>query len=285
MERLFQNGVSDNSTIFFHTPTSQIPNFLYYPVCIGHYYCDTSYNVNRSSYDSFLLLYVVKGQIQVEAGGTCCQVSPGEVCLLDCFAPHCYFALELTELKWIHFDGGSSRSYFNYLSKDAPFYMTALKNPVEFEETWQRLYEALLKKQSFHEMLISQDISQLLTETAVSGETKKSQEKTPDFLDIILKYIHRHLDSTLTLNDLADRASLSPFYFSRRFKEKTGYTPYQYILTSRINLAKFYLKSTSDTVKTVGYGCGFQSEHSFCTAFKKETGMTPSQYRRDARSF
>ena len=73
--------------------------------------------------------------------------------------------------------------------------------------------------------------------------------------------------------------SLSPFYFSRCFKQETGYTPYHYIYTSRIHLARFYLKTSEDTVKEIGYRCGFKSEHSFCTAFKNEMGQTPTEFR------
>ena len=53
----------------------------------------------------------------------------------------------------------------------------------------------------------------------------------------------------MTLESLASRVSLSPYYFLRKFKEETGYTPYRYILTSRINLARFYLITSRDTVK------------------------------------
>lgn len=78
---------------------------------------------------------------------------------------------------------------------------------------------------------------------------------------------------------LAKRVSLSPFYFSGRFKQETGYTPYHYIYTSRIHLAQFYLKTSEDTVKEIGYRCGFKSEHSFCTALKNEMGQTPTEFR------
>ena len=83
----------------------------------------------------------------------------------------------------------------------------------------------------------------------------------------------------LFLERLAKRVSLSPFYFSRRFKQETGYTPYHYIYTSRIHLARFYLKTSEDTVKEIGYRCGFKSEHSFCTALKNEMGQTPTEFR------
>lgn len=112
-----------------------------------------------------------------------------------------------------------------------------------------------------------------------NGKRRECREKSRDFIDDTLQYINRHLTEDLTLERLAKRVSLSPFYFSRRFKQETGYTPYHYIYTSRIHLARFYLKTSEDTVKEIGYRCGFKSEHSFCTAFKNEMGQTPTEFR------
>ena len=207
------------------------------------------------------------------------ELHPGEICLLDCYCPHLYQTSEVWELEWIHFDGGNSRAFFDYLRDDMPFFYTLLDSPAQLEAIWNRLYETLLKKNNINELLISQDISQILTLLGLSKERREKQKTASDFMDISLKYIHRHLDEDISLNALAARVSLSPFYFTRKFKEETGYTPYRYILISRINLAKFYLKSSRDTVKNIGFSCGFHSEHSFCTTFKKEVGVTPTEYR------
>ena len=86
-------------------------------------------------------------------------------------------------------------------------------------------------------------------------------------------------DQELSLEDLAAQAALSPFYFSRLFKRETGFSPHRYILAARIGNAKFLLQSTGDSVKRICFTVGFTSESSFCTAFKKETGLTPSEYR------
>ena len=279
MNHSLSSGVSDNSTIFFHTPTNCIPEFLYIPLCMGHFYCDSRYKVDRRSYDSFLLLYTKGGKGLIKADGITRELLPGEVCLIDCYRPHLYQSSEAWELKWIHFDSGNSRAFFEYLKGDMPFVHMLLENPAQFENTWRRLYETLLKKDSMNELLISQDISQLLTLLGLSKERRERQNAASDFMDISLKYIHRHLDEDISLNTLAAHVSLSPFYFTRKFKEETGYTPYRYILISRINLAKFYLKSSHESVKNIGFSCGFHSEHSFCTTFKKEVGVTPTEYR------
>lgn len=283
MKHVYIEGISDSSTSFFHTPSNRIPDFFYYPLCIGHYLCNIPYGVNRNRYDSFLLLYTKAGKGILSMDGIEKELLPGDVCLIDCYRPHIYRALQEWEILWIHFDGGSSRSYFEYLT-DQPFFHVSLKNPAALEKTWHNIHELFMNGQTLAEPLLSQYISQLLTFLALAKDTGKEEggyKAAPDFVDDTLKYINRHLSSDLPLNFLAERVSLSPFYFSRKFKEETGYTPYGYILTSRINLAKFYLKATQNTVKSIGFTCGFKSEHSFCTAFKSETGQTPSEFRRN----
>lgn len=277
MNRISQAGVSDLSTVFFHTPSNKMPDFFYYPTCIGHYFCNIPYRVERSRYDSFLFLYTKSGQGMVSVGGLKQVLNPGDVCLLDCYQPHAYHALEEWEILWVHVDGGPARSFFSYLT-EGPFYYAALAHPLSYEKDWQRLYDIFVRHEPLHAPLLSQYISQLFTLLAVAKE-ESGYGAAPDFIDDTLKYINRHLSSELTLQMLAERVSLSPFYFSRKFKEETGYTPYRYILVSRINLAGFYLKNTRDTVKNIGFSCGFKSEHSFCTTFKNETGQTPTQFR------
>lgn len=280
MNRIYIKGISTSSTFFSYTPSNRIPNFFYYPVCIGHYFCNIPYETNRSRYDSFLLLYTKSGHGFVRVNDKETELLPGDVCLIDCYKPHHYGARSEWDLMWIHFDGGPARQYFEYLT-DQSYFHTTLRNPLIYEKDWIHLYELFINRKPMPEPVLSQHISQLLTRLAenISGDSS-GYKAEPDFIDDTLKYINRHLSSDLEVNFLASRVSLSPYYFSRQFRKETGYSPYQYILISRINLAKFYLKTSQDTVKNIGYSCGFKSEHSFCTAFKSETGITPSEFRR-----
>lgn len=279
MQHIYTEGISTSSTMFFHTPGNRIPGFFYYPVCIGHYFCNVPYLIDRNRYDSFLLLYTRSGKGSLSVSGHHRELLPGDVCLIDCYQPHIYRALQEWDIMWLHFDGGPSRQYFEYLA-DKGFFHASLKHPLSYEKDWNRLYQLFINHEPMVEPLLSQYIGQLLTHLALAKEGG-GYKAAPDFIDDTLKYINRHLSSDLTLEYLASRVSLSPFYFSRKFKEEIGYSPYQYILTSRINLARFYLKTSGETVKNIGFTCGFKSEHSFCTAFKNETGQTPSEFRRN----
>lgn len=75
------------------------------------------------------------------------------------------------------------------------------------------------------------------------------------------------------------KAGLSPYYFLRLFASETGFTPHQYLINTRINAAKFLLRSPDIPVKDISVRTGFTSESTFCTCFKKNEGMTPGQYR------
>ena len=94
------------------------------------------------------------------------------------------------------------------------------------------------------------------------------------------RYIDAHFTEELTMDELARHAFLSPSYLSHAFREWTGYSPKQYILLSRIALARELLTTTDYDVADVAGRCGFGDVSNFIRYFKKETGSTPGRYRR-----
>ena len=101
----------------------------------------------------------------------------------------------------------------------------------------------------------------------------------PNKLDNVIDYIQTYLELNLGIGELADLSGLSPFYFSRLFKESTGFTPYQYISQQRMNKAKQLLQNSDITIAEIALRCGFSSQSSFSTAFRKALGVTPKVYR------
>jgi AraC-like DNA-binding protein len=82
---------------------------------------------------------------------------------------------------------------------------------------------------------------------------------------------------------IARRAHASPAHFSRRFKSTFGETPHQYLLTRRIERAKYLLRETDRSVTDISLDVGFQSLGSFSSKFKQLVGGTPTEYRRRER--
>lgn len=90
-----------------------------------------------------------------------------------------------------------------------------------------------------------------------------------------------HLKSDLKLKDLANKIQIKPHILSQYLNDNLGQSFSNYINTYRINAAVEMLKSNkTHTVEGIGSECGFKSNTSFYTAFKKAKGMTPSQFQK-----
>ena len=84
----------------------------------------------------------------------------------------------------------------------------------------------------------------------------------------------------LQMESIAKIIGLNYTTFRIEFKEYTGFSPKSYIEGLRINQAKALLKDTDLSSKEIAYQVGYNSPYYFCLSFKKNTGMTPSEYRK-----
>ncbi|GAA5156726.1 MULTISPECIES: AraC family transcriptional regulator [Amycolatopsis] len=83
----------------------------------------------------------------------------------------------------------------------------------------------------------------------------------------------------LTLAEIAAAVELSPFHFLRVFKTATGQTPYRFLNGIRLGQARRYLTRTDLPVTEIAHLCGFATPSRLATAFRRETGVTPTVYR------
>lgn len=270
--------VSPGSDYYVYTPSAQAQGLFLSPLLVGHFQYLPGYCLRRASLDSFLIMRMIRGCCQVEWGGRQFRAREGQVVVLDCYAPHAYHTADGWEAEWLHFDGPCARGYFDAVTGgDGP--VITLKNRYRFEKNLHQIYAQFRDAAPVREALLNNCIVNLLTELLVSREGANPSAQSAGVIEDSVAYINDHLTQELSLEELAARAALSPFYFSRLFKKETGFSPHQYILATRISNAKFLLQSTGDSVKSICFTVGFSSESSFCTAFKKETGLTPTEYR------
>jgi AraC family transcriptional regulator len=93
-------------------------------------------------------------------------------------------------------------------------------------------------------------------------------------------YIEVHLDDDISLTTLAELARLSPFHFARAFKQSFELPPQRYLTLRRIERAKELLRQPDLSVTRIGLDVGFSDTSSFSAAFRRETGVTPTDFRR-----
>lgn len=98
-----------------------------------------------------------------------------------------------------------------------------------------------------------------------------------------IDYMKAHLCEPLTLEDLGRLTDYSALHILRLFKRDTQKTPHAYLTALRMAFARELLAEGELSIAQIAERCGFVSESHFQSLFKKQTGMTPGQYRRHAR--
>jgi AraC family transcriptional regulator len=95
----------------------------------------------------------------------------------------------------------------------------------------------------------------------------------------VLDFIEARLGDDISLEHLAAEACLSPFHFSRLFRDATGKSPHRYLTERRIETAKQSLSAEGASLAEIALETGFGSQANFIRAFRKATGVTPGQHR------
>ncbi|MDD1781904.1 AraC family transcriptional regulator [Enterovibrio sp. ZSDZ35] len=92
-------------------------------------------------------------------------------------------------------------------------------------------------------------------------------------------HILEHIESPLTIKQLADIACLSPTQFKKRFKETVGETVHQYIVQQRIEKAKALLTHTDLPIQIVAERVGYLDLSAFSRRFSMTVGLSPSRWK------
>jgi AraC family transcriptional regulator len=106
-----------------------------------------------------------------------------------------------------------------------------------------------------------------------------TNEKYEQALLSTLLYIQTHLEQDLSLAVLAERVGFSAFHFHRIFREIIGEAVKEYIRRLRIERGAYRLKISEQTILEIALDAGFKTHESFTCAFKRQFGVTPSEFR------
>lgn len=126
------------------------------------------------------------------------------------------------------------------------------------------------------------DFSLLQLYAALSGKIRELRRCDSIFegkLGKALALIELNLQYDIRLEEIAKEAGISSRYLRREFQQKIGMSPAAFLTALRLAKAKELLWNSSKHVQEIAWLTGFGSPQYFCRVFKKQTGMTPFQYR------
>lgn len=133
------------------------------------------------------------------------------------------------------------------------------------------------KETSLNRYLCSAILSEISAQS-IYHINKEKQLKDQLFHDI-LDYISWHIQERLSVSEIAAYFGYNEKYFTTLFKKHAGIPLKQYILKRKMEHAKSNLSETNLPISQISYSLGFSDAHNFSNAFRKVTGLSPSEYR------
>lgn len=280
-------GVHQTSERYFFTPSSLARELFYYPTRCGHYFCDSRYSFSHRSeialegdHNRNIMLFLVQGgAMELELAGVPVLAAGGQVVLFDCQQPYRYAASDGLEFTWLLFNGLNARAFYHRILQahgGRPCFSPESAAPIG--QLLGSLLEGCAAEERPSEAACSQLLHRLLC-LLLLGEGERASGGG-DYIAQAIRYMNRHLFEPIGVQQVAEAVRLSPSHFSRQFKARTGYSPYEYIVLRRIDRAKYLLTSTEQTVSEIAYATGYNSEENFIHSFQKHVGISPGLFRK-----
>ena len=241
---------------------------------------DRNYQIKRQRVD-YSLMYVAKGRATMNIGRKRTTVSEGEALFYPPETKQEYvFRREDNSInKWVHF-GGKKAS----LLDAGGARKIEISRRKEFENALDGLINAYNGISGRRETLIEGYLTVLiaLLLESESGENK-SGAPFSNKIGEALNYIHINAYSDVDLDYAASLCYMSRDRFNHVFKETTGYPPGKYLSIIRIERAKALLSDIGMTPGECAKSVGFSDPNYFCRVFRKETGVSPREYRESGK--
>ncbi len=243
-------------------------------ILIGKTHPFPSYRVKRrANGKSYLFEFVLEGEGEFRLNGKTQKLKGGDLLVIDKDDPHDYRSNPKNPMKklWVRFSS-------EYLGKMLQSYriQTGVYR-VDVKKEFVALYGVAKLDTSAQNKFF--EIAELLH--AITLKTARTAfEQTEDTLSIIKNALLSSIYSGKNLDEIASDLFMSKSNLIRIFKKQTGLTPYQFLLSEKISVAKTLLSTTTMHVKTIAELLCFSDEHYFSFLFKQKTGLTPSEYKR-----
>ena len=236
------------------------------------------------------------GEVSRRGGGSAQRFDarPGDFCLCPQGVPVDYLQLRGAGMELLHLyvDGAMDSHFASRTALAAWPYAGGLSDPL-VAQIGIAIAQELRQESSGGELLLETLGYALLARIGQRHKGAPVQQLpqgataarglSPARLARVLDYLRAHAERALSLDDMANEACLSRFHFARAFKASTGKTPYQYLGSLRLELAKALLGTGSQSVEAIAWRLQFTNASSFSRAFRRETGVTPSAYAQTLR--
>ncbi len=237
----------------------------------------------------FQLLYVASGKAHFYFNGTEEIVTAGHMVI---YRPkeeqrYYYYGVDQPEVYWVHFTGNNVKNILRQYGIADSSHVIYTGTSLEYKRIFtQMIQELQMCKENYEELLVLllRQIFILIRRHSAS-RPKAINSYLENEMERAVKHFHEHYNTAISIEDYAASRGMSASWFIRSFKEFTGSTPIQYILAIRMMNAQNLLETTEYNVTEIGNIVGYDNPLYFSRLFKKQNGVSPSEFRKKMRCF
>lgn len=243
--------------------------------------CSTSIshtNRNHSGRLDYYFIYLAEGKFEVIVGKTQGTVEAGEILVIP---PRHYYKIHCSGnpvyFLCVHFTGYNAERILAENNIKVFPGRNCLDPNNHLLQRFKTLFEAFAKDDEFRSRELACLLERLLIE---AGRAKKKFASSSSKLTKSIRYINENYIENIKISDLAQMETMCLTAYNKKFKAQMGMTPSNYIIALRINMAKELLETSSISIKEISSICGYDNFNFFARIFKKHTGLSPTEYRK-----
>lgn len=235
----------------------------------------------------YQLIYIASGKAHFHFGDKEEIVTAGHMVLYRPKEPqkYEYYATDQTEAYWVHFTGGNVKNIIRSygISDDKKVFYCG--SSLEYQHHFRTMIQELqLCRDDYQEMLeIHLRQIFIMLHRYLKASVKIENGMIAEEIDKSMLYFNEHYNENICIEEYAASRHMSTSWFIRNFKQYTNATPMQYILSIRISNAESLLKNTEYNLTEISNIIGYENPLYFSRIFKKQKGLSPSEYRKNIK--
>lgn len=192
-----------------------------------------------------------------------------------------YFGIDQTEVYWVHFTGSDIKNMLRSYGITDNMHVINTRTSLEYTRIFKQMILELQRHQSNYPEMLALLLRQLLIliHRQLTTENKIKNVYLDTEMEKAIQYFNDNYNTEINIEAYAASRGMSVGWFIRCFKQYTGTTPMRYIVSLRITNAQVLLETTDYNVTEIGNIVGYDNPLYFSRIFKKQKGVSPSEYR------
>ena len=232
----------------------------------------------------YQLLYIASGKAHFYFNGKKEILTAGNMVL---YRPreeqrYYYYGADHTEVYWVHFTGNDVKNILRKYGIADNMHVIYTGTSLEYKRLFLAMIQELKLCKDDYEELLSIYLRQLLImiHRLITSKRRGKSMFVMNEIDAAVQYFHSNYNKPISIEEYATTHNMSVSWFIRSFREYTNTTPAQYLLSLRISNARTLLETTSCNISEIANIIGYDNPLYFSRLFKKQCGMSPSEFRR-----